>query len=618
MSKKITKTDILFLASLVIGALFLSIFLFAYPRFFDETFQTSVPFRFAVGDSLLQHEWHLSQFASLFSCFPIRFWLSANGSVDGIFVFLRCLYFVIHIITTVVIYLFFRKHEKWSVVAAMIFFTQTPYRIFNISYNSVYVLSTLFLCLCLITIYKKKSKHLYLLCGVFFACACVCNPLYCAAYAFYVLICILWKKREVFRAFVVKIKTQYITKRQKNIHQKQTNKLKQIDALPELESYGCFFSKDAFIYSFLGIAIIALIAVAYFFYTGGTISSVFKNIPNILSTSEYSLFSSSLLYKFKDTLYYFNELSFYLFIPTLLLLVFIAFDKKSKENSRRYIYLILSVIVQLIFIAGIYKTVDNVCFFSLPFLYFSTVCYMLTEKKNKLLFHCVCIPCAIAAIFKYLAANALLLSLGIVFAISNIAGVFFVKDLFYEISQSSSKSNKLNKAKALKALLCVGISIQMLVQCFVFMYEQTPSKDSVTATDGPFAGIYMTSQQHEEYNDILDDIETIKQYNKDNEPVLVITYNNWIHMCIDAPLAIYTTWRNTGNNDELQLYYQVNPERKPRYIYIDYSDDKLQINRDLANYNMELLSELFGFSVEELSHGLLLTVTAAKFELYNK
>ena len=224
MIKKATRTDILFLASLAIGMLFLSFFIFSYPYFYDETFYATVPYRLALGDSLIQHEWHLTQFASLFSYLPVRLWLSIKGSVDGIFVFLRCVYFIIHTATTVVVYLFFRKYKVWSVVAAMIFFTQTPYRIFSISYNSIYVIFTLFLALCLLSIYNKPSKPLYVFAGICFASACVSNPLYCLAYAFYLLICISWKKREIFRNFVIRLKTRYLEKSQKKIHQKQKDK----------------------------------------------------------------------------------------------------------------------------------------------------------------------------------------------------------------------------------------------------------------------------------------------------------------------------------------------------------------------------------------------------------
>lgn len=615
MIKKATRTDILFLAALVIVGLFLSIFLFAHPYFFDETFYATIPYRLANGDSLIQHEWHLTQFASLFSYLPVRFWLNIKGSADGMFVFLRCIYFIIHVATAVVIYLFFRKYKIWSVIASMMFFTQTPYRIFAISYNSVYVLFTLFLALCLLKIYNKPSKILYIFSGICFASACVSNPLYCLAYAFYLLICILWKKRKSFRELVISLKIRYLQKSQKNIHQKQKDKLKQIDALPEMESYGCFFSKEATIYSFIGISIVAVIAIIFYFSTGGTIFSLIENLPYLLGNSEYSVFSSSVFLKLKETIHYFNQMSFNMFIPTLLLLICILFDKKSKEMSHRYIYLILSVIIQIIFIIGMSTVVNNVYFFSLPFSYFSTVCYMLTNKKNKVLFHCVWIPCFIAAIFKYMAANALLLSLGIVFAISNIVGVFFVRDLFIEIAEASGKRYNADKVKLIKSLLCIGISMQLLMQCYVFQYQQLPTKNSVKATEGPFSHIYMTKEQYNSYSNILSDLELIKQYNTNKEPVLVISYQNWIHMYTDAPFALYTTWRDPNNNEELSDYYKINPNKKPRYIYIDYLDDNLQLNKDLADHNMMLLSELFVFSCEKLSNGLLLKVSGDKLDI---
>ena len=140
MVRKLSRTDLLFIISLVVGCAALSIYLFTYPYMYDESFYAVVPFRLANGDSLIQHEWHLTQFSSLFTYLPVKLWLLLKGSAEGIIVFLRSLYFIIHIAVTAVIYNFFRKHGYWSIVAAMVFFTQVPYRLFAVSYNSAFVI----------------------------------------------------------------------------------------------------------------------------------------------------------------------------------------------------------------------------------------------------------------------------------------------------------------------------------------------------------------------------------------------------------------------------------------------------------------------------------------------
>ena len=71
MMKKAKKTDLLFAITMLSGLLIHVFFLFIIPYFHDETHYVTVPFRLINGDSLMQDEWHLTQFASLFSFLPV-------------------------------------------------------------------------------------------------------------------------------------------------------------------------------------------------------------------------------------------------------------------------------------------------------------------------------------------------------------------------------------------------------------------------------------------------------------------------------------------------------------------------------------------------------------------
>ena len=124
MMKKAKNTDFLFVVTLSLGLLLHIFFLFIIPYFHDETHYATVPFRLINGDSLIQHEWHLTQFASLFSYLPVYIWTAIKGSADSIFIFLRCTYLLIHTTLAVAIYRFFRKYGKWAIMASMIFYIQ--------------------------------------------------------------------------------------------------------------------------------------------------------------------------------------------------------------------------------------------------------------------------------------------------------------------------------------------------------------------------------------------------------------------------------------------------------------------------------------------------------------
>ena len=110
MIKKLKNTNFLFVVSLISVALLHLFFIFAVPFSDDETYYVTVPLRLLNGDSLVQHEWHLTQFSTLFSYLPVYIWTAIKGSAEGIFIFLRCTYLLIHTIISVVIYRFFKKY----------------------------------------------------------------------------------------------------------------------------------------------------------------------------------------------------------------------------------------------------------------------------------------------------------------------------------------------------------------------------------------------------------------------------------------------------------------------------------------------------------------------------
>lgn len=611
MTKKNAKNDLLFILALIAGIASLSIFLFTYPSLYDEGFYATIPYRLANGDSLVQHEWHLSQFSSLFSYLPVHLWLAVKGSSEGIIVFLRCVYFIIHTAVTVVIYKFFRKYGSWAIAAAMIFFTQVSYRVLSISYHSMFVIFSLLFILCLYSLYQKNAKHLYVIAGFCFGCCCVCNPVYCQAYFLYLAVCALRKRRV---SFFLKLHQWYISKTKKNIihkDKKGKKKKKQEKTQPVFspysEKYDCFFSKNAIIYSFAGIFLIAVIAIIFFFVTGGTIPSVFRNIQNLILSSEYH-FSSAL--KFKQFFSIFNKLSFN--IPFLLPLFYIVLfsDNNRKTVSHRSSYLIASLVIATAYALNIIRLgEDRTVFLSLPLLIFSSVCYILTDNKNKDIFNCMWTPTLIAAFFQLLSSNTYFASIGFTLTLNNIAGVVFVRDFLYEIRTEEAPSHNSKSVKSVSYLSYVALCLQIVFHMFVFQYGQIPDEITVKADTGPYSGIIMTDEQYDSYSKSLSDLDVIKKYNTENDPVLIVSNQNWMYMYSEAPIATHTTWIQNLNTEALLKYYKENPEKTPRFIYIDpYS----LINYNVLNDVKLMVENTFNYSKEELSNGTLLTIESTK------
>lgn len=588
-------------------------FLFCVPFSDDETHYATVPFRLINGDSLVQHEWHLTQFASLFSYLPVRIWMAIKGSADGIFVFLRCVYLTIHTSVAVLIYRFFKQYGKWAVMASMMFYVQLTYRIQAISYQSMFAIFLLLLTLCLLSIYQNSSTRSYVFAGVCFGCCCVCNPLFCLVFVLYLLGCALWTKRQVIVENIIKNKTSRNQGRGKKLTKRQKREQKQqlTNAFPNMENYSCFFNKKAILWVTLGILIVAVIALAFFFSTGGTIDSIINNIENLLGSSEYDIASKSVFFKLQQTIYYFSIAN--LGMPWILPLIFIVllFDKNRTSNIHRFAYLTVLSLWTVMFIFGVMRNIEiYLCAISLPFSVISTTCYLLTENKNKTLFYCMYLPCLVATFFHYLAADTLLGAIGVVLAISNVAGVFFARDLWREMrfvskDNSATTVNK-ESSPVFRSVIIVAFCLQIVFYGVFYQYGQIYGKDTPKATYGPYSGLYMSAENYDRYNKTMSDLDYIKKYSSYDSPILVVSYSNWMYLHLDRPIATYTTWyRGTLDVDLLKTYYKENPKKIPKYIYYESSDPQ--------NANINIVTELFEVSRENLSNGVLLTVEKCKF-----
>ena len=601
------KQDRIFLVVLLLG-LGAHLFVLFAPHFlFDETFYISIPYRLTAGDSLIRDEWHLSQFSSLFSYLPVLFWITLKGSADGIIVFMRCTYLAIHTGAAVAIYRSFRKENGWAIIAAMLFYIQVPYKIYGISYNSMLALFLLLFTLNLIKIYHDRLLRSYVVSGFAFGAGCVCNPLFTTAAPLYLLFCVFRQRRKA---------------AQKNVSAKGRKNKKNRSEQSAIDQYGCFFSNQAALYTFVGIAAIVVISVIFYFGTGGRLSDVFGNMGNLLRSSEYSITSGSLWRRIQQVATAINSVSLHL--PFLLPLFFLVmyFDRKRNNAAHQLIYLIGSVILAGFYIVGMYATLteSTTLILALPFFLVSTVCYILTERKNKTLFYCMWCPCAVASVLNMLTANTVLSSVGFVLAVANVAGVFFARDLIEELranrkKKKASPKERIGANRVCRAVICVGLSIQFIFYGFVLSFGQLPQKNSSVVSEGPYSGMRMADEQYDAYTASLRDLDLIKERSNETDPVLIVSYQNWMYLYIQRPIAVYTTWyRGNLKQEDLTAYYMKQPDKIPKYIYIVYRDqvEITGIDSDNLLRTRTTLNEMFDYTEEKLKNGVLLTVHSMK------
>ncbi|MBQ3006024.1 MAG: DUF2142 domain-containing protein [Clostridia bacterium] len=576
MIKKMQKSDFIFLAAIIAALLLhLSGILTPLP-YNDEALYPTVPLRFMNGDVMMQHEWHFTQFSSLFLYLPVMAWMNIKGSTEGMILFLRIVYLIIHTLAAFVIYKAFRRYKLWAVAAAVLFYTQTPYRMLAISYVSMVVLFLLFFSLCLYAIHEKEKKVLYIAAGICFGACCVCNPLWCFVYPLYIIACVAMRKKH-----------------------------------RDSVTYNRFFAaKPAGLFS-TGIGVMAAICIAYFFVAGGSFALIPEGIKNLFASTEYGSFVD----KAMQTARVFSDIS--LKMPFMLPVFYgvIWFDKNRRKPNHRTVYLALAFAVSVAYTVGVVLDFtaqkENGFFLTLPLLIFSTVCYILTRKKNKAVFYCIWCPCVVGAFFQYLAANTLFTAMSIAFAGANVAGVFFVHDLFKEITsgQKEEKTDNKRSIAACRALICTVICLQFVFNCFSLLYDRVPDKDEYTSVKhGPLSDFYLNEVYYESYTNSLNDMDIIRSLANENEPVLILSRLGWMHLYIERPFASYSTCLMNLDTDMLGMYYNQYPEKIPAYIYVGYADRSYIPDRESALSKAEKLEEMFDCSREELSMGILLTV----------
>lgn len=603
MLKHLKKYDVIFVVAMIAGLILHLSCIYGADHFADESLYPTVPLRLLNGDSLVSDEWHLTQFVSLFLYIPVCVWMKLKGTTEGIILFLRYFYLAIHTSVSVGIYAFFRKNKLWAVICAMMFYTQVPLRFLSANYHSLLALFLLFLTITLLKLNEKNNTFLYILAGFFYGCCCVCNPFECMLFGVYIIVCIVWL-----------IQKKHCIKKCGNLSSEEKSVITQ-----KIEIRDRFFGRKAFFKFFAGLSIAAIISIAFFLATGGELTEVFRNIPYMLQDGGHDIFRSPIeafIKKVGLTLQHFNTIS--LNLPFLLPIFFIVLliDKKRKNPKHKLCYVIVSFILAVFYTVGVLIGAlgNSRCLaMSLPFAIISIVCYILTENKNKKLFYCMWLPGLIATGIQYLASDLHLSTLWVL-TISNIAGVLFIKDFINEIKQDENTTK--NMHRVCQGLLCVGICLQLIFQCSIYMIGRTVNiNEYIELKRGPYAGLILEEQNYNRNNSIMDDLDIIKSRTNPDDYVLIVSEFSWMYLYIDRPFATYSAWQPFLEMDRLIEYYTMNPEKMPKCVYVGWVfiptsvSSGHNINKVRAENYAKRLIERYGFECEELSNGFLLTVT---------
>lgn len=511
----------------------------------DESFYLTIPLRLCKGDALFVDEWNLSQMSAILTTPVIWLYVTITKSLDGIVLFMRFFYVVVHCAIAVLFYFRFRK-LSWigAVCSSLSFLLYVPFGIMTLSYNSMAIMG---LVLCIIFLGPNESfrKINFVLAGISFSAAVLCCPYLAAVYFIYVI------------SVVVR---NIIAKKSPNLF--------------KLESP--IFSMKGMLAITAGV-IISAVVFAIIVFSRGSFSDVYSSIFRILENPAHppiSFITSIRTYIIEVFLQ--DKLSLFVYICFGVLLLVLFFDKKRK--CRKLIYFsIASVLTLALMFLYIRLNYINLLMWSINAL--GIFVALLSDRKSNLaLFSTFWALGIMYSICSNWASNQglyAIASASSVAAIGTILMIFsFVDECFKENMKKQYKYIMLIMAVAL-------ISTQLLSQTVlryksVFWEKEGMPAQTEYISEGVQSGIYVSEEKLAEYNEMYSRISQLKKYNGDSALFIAKDTRYYLYGAYD--IGAFSAWLEEVNPtvlEQLEIYYNLNPKKLPDIGYIEIEDSNV-------------------------------------------
>ncbi len=507
----------------------------------DESLYLTFAQRLAHGDALLSEEWNLAQLSG-FILLP--FYLLYDlfcASTDGIILNFRYIYVLVQTLVCLCLYAKLRRFRFAGAAAVLLFYLYTPYDVMALSYNTM-GLMCMALCLVFVAYNDSHKCHTYVLAGLLYALAVLCNPyfisiyiLYVSCFAVYCLICRLTHREHSFRAHWTAI---------------------------------LFFT--------IGAAIIAGLLLAFTLSRSG-ISDIFRNLSEILNDPDHtSRPFHRIVFEYLRVIY--QEFGNYL-IAWFVLLLLAFLDRKRKQNAWMY-FGMTALISALSILMQAPDIQTNYNYIMFPISLCGLTAYLLTGTKNHKTFFWLWLTGILYTFCLSWASNQGLNAICMGMPIVMIASILLIGDFISETLTNTQKYS---------AWLTIGISAmlflsQLGMECYSksvhAFWEPSVAELTTTVTAGPLKGIRTTEEHASDYQHRLDDIAT---YSDADEPVLFIASTPWCYLYADRDYGTYSAWLSSLSTADpsasakrlgtrLGRYYELHPDKLPSQIYIAKND----------------------------------------------
>lgn len=546
-NKKYIK-DIIF----AIGVLAIALFSFWRAGFgagaYDDAFYLTIPYRMINGDVLFMNEWHGSQL-SAFLLYPfVRIYLAIFASTDGIILSFRYLYIVVNAIATIAVYSRLRRFGGSS-VAVLLYFLFVPYNILSLSYNSMGYMFILLSSVFMATNFNN-NKAVYFASGLFFACAVLCQPVLVVFYILALTFACIY--------YCLKKKTEYI------------------------KFCGLFT---------VGCAVPALPVIIYFL-SKMSIPEMLASIK-IITTSDPE-HNGNFAYSIYRVINSYNvDIFIYSFAVFIVLFVSALILKRMKKEI--FLPVMLSSVFAVCFVYRTYYYFHSVFSF-INLFYFpialsgAIACVGIRDKQVKRLFVTSLIY-SIAHSFSFISSNQFKFVMTPALMPVYISSVIVCWKLLME-NAGTDFQKKMSKAYTAVMAMALSVVVFFTVFCrYESIFSSSGRRTINEMTDRISCGCYSGILSSEDvYNEIENYKADFDRYGfSENDKVLILSARTWLSLENKGRLAQYSAWLSgIGENtvDRLKEYYKLNPENKPKYVYIC-KDEAKENSYDVVKWAQE-------------------------------
>ena len=541
----------------------------------DESTYYSIAQRVMMGDRLLIDDWHVSQLSSVLEVFPFWLFTALTGSTEGVILYLRFLFLGVDLIMYWFLYSRLRGYGWLGLLSAALFCAYVPSQILMLNYYTMALHGLLVVCCLLFFGKERKSVFVLVFIGIVGACAVLSEPFLAALY-------FLWCFLVLFR------------------------RLSQKKGKPFMEPYSVFLDGRTWFYITAGIALTAAVFFVFLF-SRSPLREIIDTVPEYLTDYEYSV-QGVKQGKLIDYGKIFDAMHFFGFFPVVgfLLPVLCLFLRRRGKLGRYRSLLFTAACVCFIgsylfaagrmllywdqYYFGVRFRMPVIIFYyyfqNLPMLFLGLNCCLLCEKKDPRIFGFLFVG-FFASLFTDFSSE---LVLGTCAAVAFPAMLISLKTVSEELSPhrqaAPEKRERGTEARKKRfrvfASVCVCLLVAWqsvgfytygfyhVVENILQVYDRNEATEVLQR--GPMKGIRTSAHMNAIYNDLLSDLDVIK--NETDGPFYVAGLFPYFYLYTGLPVGSYSTWYVEEESETRQTrYWELHPERRPARIYVPFYID---------------------------------------------